>query len=52
MGDFSAECFYRRRRVTTLEPQHRRAAVGGEAERVNLDGVRQVYSDRVSRYIR
>ena len=33
-------CFYRSRRVTTLEPQHTLAAVSGGAERVILVGVR------------
>ena len=33
-------CFYRSRRVTTLEPQRTLAAVSGEAERVILVGVR------------
>lgn len=31
---------YRSRRVTTLEPQDTLAAVSGEAEKVNLVGVR------------
>ena len=42
-GRFSGrggECFYRSRRVTTLEPQRTLAAVSGEAERVILVGVR------------
>lgn len=34
-GDFSGQCFYRSRRVTTLEPQHTLAAVsGGDGERI------------------
>lgn len=45
MGEtFQGECFYRSERVTTLEPQHTLAAVSGEAGRVNLDGLRQIYS--------
>lgn len=38
-GDFSGECFYRSRRVTTLEPQDTLAAVSGEAKKVLLVGV-------------
>lgn len=43
------ECFYRSRRVTTLEPRRTLAAVSGEAERVSLDGVRHFYSKRARR---
>lgn len=35
------QCFYRSRRVTTLEPQDTLAAVSGDAQKVNLVGVRE-----------
>lgn len=45
-GERSWVCFYRSRRVTTLEPRRTLAAVSGVAVRVNLDCVQGRFTQR------